>query len=222
MAAATDDDEKDLDQDTEESKVKKSAADRIREEDGGDDEDDEDEKPRKKSGGGRPKFEITPEIQEFLDEKINHRLGRERAKWDTERATLQEKADKHDAAEKAKLSDIERLTAEFESEKKAREATDKELTGWKRKAALYEQCAEAELPKRYWKRVQGDTEEEIAADIQELLDALSEGGNKKDEPRKAPPKGKKLYGGGGGADDDDESVDLSRIPRSNQPYLGKG
>ena len=96
---------------------------------------------------------------------------------------------------------------------------DTELTRLQRMNLIAELATERGLPKSFWKRVSGDSEEDIAEDIDSIVHDLNLGkpeekaGSSEDTPKKKPVP-KKVYGGGG------ETKTLNLTSRKSwQPFL---
>lgn len=125
--------------------------------------------------------------QEALDALIQKRVARAEKsaekKFNETLATLQAKID---GFESEKLTDTEKRDKRIAELEKAVQERDEKLTKLERAKTVSELAHEAKLPKKLWDRVQGDTEDEIAADIQELLEAYPTP-ESKDEGKKKPP-----------------------------------
>jgi hypothetical protein len=98
------------------------------------------------------------------------------------------------------------------------------LTKLERANLIADLATERGLPKSFWKRVAGESEEEIAEDIDSIIHDLdlgkkseSKDGGKEDTPKKKPAP-KKVYGGGGESEDPEPDVDkiVAGIPRGPQ------
>jgi hypothetical protein len=130
--------------------------------------------------------------QEDFDKAVARRVARERKKYDGF-DDFKAKADQFDKLEAEKGSDIEKLTRRAEK-------AEQELTGLKDKLSTAERnelvrdiADELGLPKKLAKRVQGSSEEEIRADIEDLLEGLPKSEKKDDdegEGSKKPPSQK--------------------------------
>lgn len=72
--------------------------------------------------------------------------------------------------EAASLTADEKKDARIAAAEKLAEERGATITKLERKELVSELAGEAKLPKKLWDRVRGDTEEEIAADIAELMD----------------------------------------------------
>lgn len=72
----------------------------------------------------------------------------------------------------SKLSDQERRDAKIAELTAAVAERDKTIAQNQREKLVYDIASENNLPKKFWDRVRGDTDEEIEADIKELLEAL--------------------------------------------------
>lgn len=68
-------------------------------------------------------------------------------------------------AEEAQKSELQRAQERLAE-------TDKELSTLKRSQLVTELASDAGLPKKFWRRVTGDTQDEIQADIADLMEAF--------------------------------------------------
>lgn len=137
--------------------------------------------------------------QEEFDAILNKRI--ERAKRSTESKyegfdELKEKASKYDQLEASQGSEIEKAMRRAEKAEKERDSYKEKLSAADRRDMVRDIADELGLPKKLASRVQGATEEEIRADIADLIDGL--------------PKPK-------GDDDSDKSKDDKKEPPSQQP-----
>lgn len=126
--------------------------------------------------------------QEEFDSRLKNRL--ERAERSTEKkfnAQIKELTDKIAGFENEKLSDAEKRDKRLAELEKALQERDEKLTKLERAKIVSELAHDAKLPKKLWDRVKGDTEDEIAADIQELLEAYPTPESKDDKGAKKPP-----------------------------------
>jgi ribosome-binding protein aMBF1 (putative translation factor) len=76
------------------------------------------------------------------------------------------------AFENEKLSEDEKKEKRLEELTASLAERDKTIKGFERDKLVTNLAAEHELPRKFWDRVRGDTEDDIAADIADLLDAL--------------------------------------------------
>jgi hypothetical protein len=81
------------------------------------------------------------------------------------------------------------------------------------------------LPKSFWKRVQGDNEDEIAEDMDSIIKDLGLDQDREKSKAKTPTSRKSgsVYGGGGETEDPDPDTDsiVSKIPRGPQIRVDK-
>lgn len=68
-------------------------------------------------------------------------------------------------AEEAQKSELQRISERAQQ-------YEQELTALKRERLVTDIASEAGLPKKLWRRVAGDSEEDIRADIEDLMDGL--------------------------------------------------
>lgn len=152
--------------------------------------------------------------QEDFDKAVARRVARERNKY-KDYDDLKAKAQEFERLEAEKGSDIEKLTRRAEkAERELASLTDK-LTKAERLELVRDIADELGLPKKLVKRVQGDSEEDIRADIEDLLDGLpksekkddaeDEGGKKK--PPTQTPKARMTFTATG--DESDSGLELS-------------
>jgi hypothetical protein len=76
------------------------------------------------------------------------------------------------AFENEKLSDDEKRDKKLQELTAALAERENALQGYARKELVAGLADEKQLPRKFWDRVRGDTEEEISADIDTLLEAL--------------------------------------------------
>lgn len=153
--------------------------------------------------------------QEAFDKAVGARLAKERAKY-AGYEDLKAKATKFDELQDANKTETERLQSRAE-------AAERERDQLKRTHLISDLATDAGLPKKFWKRVSGETREEIEADIADLLDGMP----KPAEP--APPKQpvaittkpRENLRGGGTPDEEPEETDPLKladlVPRSRLP-----
>lgn len=136
---------------------------------------------------------------------------------------------KNDAAEYRKLQDEKATDSErWERERtdlmaKLQERDDK-LTKLERATLIADLATERGLPKSFWKRISGESEEDIAEDIDSIVHDLNldkkpeEKPESKEETPKKKPAPKKVYGGGGESEDPEPDIDqiVAAIPRGPQ------
>jgi hypothetical protein len=116
---------------------------------------------------------ITLDSQEATDNFVKDRVARA-----TRSAEKKAEAEKQALKDRIAEFENEKLTEDQKKEQRAIAAEKlaqergEELTKLQRAGIVRDLADEAGLPKALWGRVHGDTEEEIAADIKELIDGL--------------------------------------------------
>ncbi len=125
------------------------------------------------------------------------------------------------ALQDEKATDSERWERERNQLLASLKDREDKLNKLERANLIADLASERGLPKSLWKRVHGETEEEISEDVQSIIDDL--GLNKDREESKvtpAAPRKKRgaVFGGGGETDDPDPDTDslVARIPRGPQ------
>ncbi len=124
-----------------------------------------------------------------------------------------------------KSTDSQRWEREREAFQKALQEKDEKLNKLERASLIADLATDKGLPKSFWKRVQGDTEEEIAEDMDSMIKDLDI--NPKDESKdtstRVTRKRNSVYGGGGEHEDPEPDIDsiVSRIPRGPQIRIDK-
>lgn len=97
---------------------------------------------------------------------------------------------------------------------------DEKLTKLERANLIADLASERGLPKSFWKRVQGDNEDEIAEDMDAIIKDLGLDRDREVSKEKTPSTRRKgaVYGGGGETEDPDPDTDsiVARIPRGPQ------
>lgn len=124
-----------------------------------------------------------------------------------------------------KSTDAERWEKEREKLNALLQERDEKLTKLERSNLIADLASERGLPKSFWKRVQGENEEQIAEDMDSIikdlgLDVTPGEGKTTSKPavRKAA-----VYGGGGESVDPEPDTDaiVARIPRGPQIRVEK-
>lgn len=164
--------------------------------------------------------------QKELDRILQKRLKRQEEQY-TKKLTDYDKL-KAEAEEFRKLQDEKSTDSErWEREKaqfltQVQEQEDK-LNKLERAALITDLATEKGLPKSFWKRVSGDSPEDIESDIDSIIADL--GITKDDSKDKTPTKrpAKRVYGGGGEGESPDPDIDaiVSKIPRGPQFRVDK-
>lgn len=122
-----------------------------------------------------------------------------------------------------KATDAERWEKEREKLIASLHERDEKLTKLERSNLIADLASEKGLPKSFWKRVQGESEEEIAEDMDAIIKDLGlkeAPGEGRTTPR---PRKEAVYGGGGETDDPEPDTDaiVARIPRGPQIRVEK-
>lgn len=120
-----------------------------------------------------------------------------------------------------KATDSERWEKERNTLLASLQEKESELTRLQREHLIANLASEKGLPKTLWKRVQGNSEEEIAEDMDSIISDL---GLARDGKEKTPaPRKGAVYGGGGETEDPEPDTDaiVSRIPRGPQIRVDK-
>lgn len=137
------------------------------------------------------------------------------------------KANQFDQLEAEKGSDIEKLTRRADKAEKERDALQEKVTKAERAELVRDIADELGLPKKLIGRVRGDSEDDIRADIADLLDSVpspktdDDSKNKKDDagndgPPSGAPKSKLKFAATG---DESDTLNISadevlkRVPR---------
>lgn len=155
-------------------------------------------------------FGSKDDAAEWANGIVEKRLARERKKLEpivAEHATLKAEVERLKPLEDATKTDAQR----WESEKETFARELEELRSYRSKSErdnLVREIADDKgLPASFHSRIRGTDADEIAADIEDLLNVLGDGKPRKPASPKpkeadADERGEKGHGGGGGADDD--------------------
>ncbi|AEO94340.1 scaffolding protein [Mycobacterium phage Crossroads] len=152
--------------------------------------------------------------QDEFDKAVARRVARERKKYEGFE-DFKAKAEQLEKLEAEKGSDIEKLTRRAEKAESELAKLTEKLTKAERNELVRDIADEMGLPKKLAKRVQGDTEEDIRADIEDLLEGLpksekkvekDEDGDKKKPPAQSP-KARMTFTSTG--DESDDGLELS-------------
>lgn len=128
---------------------------------------------------------------------------------------FKQKAEAFDKLEAEKGSDIEKLTRRAEKAERDFAEIQSKFAAAERNATVRDIADELGLPKALVKRVQGDTEEDIRADIEDLLQGLPstkkdetpKGNDSKNEPPSQQPKARMTFAATG--DQSDQGLEIS-------------
>ncbi|AOT22998.1 scaffolding protein [Mycobacterium phage Kahlid] len=152
--------------------------------------------------------------QDEFDKAVARRVARERKKYEGFE-DFKAKAEQLEKLEAEKGSDIEKLTRRAEKAESELAKLTEKLTKAERNELVRDIADEMGLPKKLAKRVQGDTEEDIRADIEDLLEGLpksekkvekDDDGDKKKPPAQSP-KARMTFTSTG--DESDDGLELS-------------
>ena len=176
--------------------------------------------PDSKPGDGAP--DGAPDInafkpitsQEDLDALISKRIARVEKKYEGF-DELKEKAAKFETVETEKMSEIEKAVRRAEKAERERDDFKTKLSAADRRDLVRDIADELGLPKKLASRVQGDSEDDIRADIKDLLSGLpstesgeSKNGKQEKEPPSQSPKHKKISFTASG-DEADQGLEVS-------------
>lgn len=125
--------------------------------------------------------------QEEFDKLLQSRISRVERKY-AGFDDLKAKAEQFDKLEAERGTDIEKLTRRAEKAEAELAAAAERLSKADRMELIRDIADDLGLPKKLVKRVQGSTEEEIRADIEDLLDGLPSGDSKKSSKDEAGDK----------------------------------
>lgn len=160
--------------------------------------------------------------QKELDRILQKRLKRQEEQFQKKLADydkLKEDAEAFQKLQDEKATDAERWDRERTSLITERDEAKSELTKLQRANLIADLATDKGLPKSFWRRVQGETEEEIAEDIESIVEDLGldkdQGSGKGKTPK---PRKRQVYGGGGENEDPDPDTDsiVSAVPRGPQ------
>lgn len=166
--------------------------------------------------------------QKELDRIVSKRLKRQEDQLTKKYADYEQRVQESENFRKLqdeKATDAERWEKERETLQAALHARDEQLTKLERANLIADLATEKGLPKSFWKRVQGDSEEELAEDMDSIIKDLGLDKDKDPGKDKTPPRkrGGTVYGGGGDTEDPDPDTDsiVSKIPRGPQLRVEK-
>lgn len=118
--------------------------------------------------------EIVLDSQEAADKFIKDRVARAQRsaekKFQTQLDELQGQLKAH---EDSKLSESEKLQNAAKAAEQLAEERGNEVTKLRRQMTVKDLAIDAKLPKELWDRVRGETDEDIAADIQDLAEKFA-------------------------------------------------
>ena len=166
--------------------------------------------------------------QRELDRILQKRLKRQEEQLLKKYSDYEQRVADSDAFRKLqdeKATDAERWEKERTQLLASLQERDEKLTKLERSNLIADLAAERGLPKSFWKRVQGDSESEIAEDMDSIIKDLGLNVDREASKEKTPSTRKRgaVYGGGGETEDPDPDTDsiVSRIPRGPQIRVDK-
>lgn len=157
--------------------------------------------------------------QEDFDKAVQRRIARAEARVEKKYEgfdDIKAKAGKFDELDAANGSEIEKLTRRAEKAERERDDFKLKVSSAERKELISDIADELGLPKGLRKRVQGDSEEDIRSDIEDLLgglpksskdDGKPDDGDSKGQPPSQTPKPKMTFTATG--DESDQGLELS-------------
>lgn len=164
--------------------------------------------------------------QRELDRILQKRLKRQEDQLLKKYADYEQRVTESESFRKLqdeKATDAERWEKEREKLIASLHERDEKLTKLERSNLIADLASEKGLPKSFWKRVQGESEEEIAEDMDAIINDLGlkeASGEGRTTPR---PRKEAVYGGGGVTEDPEPDTDaiVARIPRGPQIRVEK-
>jgi len=166
--------------------------------------------------------------QTELDRILQKRLKRQEEQLLKKYSDYEQRLEESESFRKLqdeKSTDAERWEKERNHLISSLEEKEEKLTKLQRANLIADLASEKGLPKSFWKRVQGDNEDEIADDMDSIIKDLGVKADRESSKDKTPstPKRGAFYGGGGETDDPDPDTDsiVSKIPRGPQIRVDK-
>jgi hypothetical protein len=207
-----------VEEDTQEQEAPEDVADEEPKGKGEDPEPDEDDSDEPKE-----KLLSQQEVDRILQKRLKRQEDQLLKKFG-DYDTLKTDAENFRKLQDEKATDAERWEREKAQMMASLAEKDEKLTKLERSTLIADLATERGLPKSFWKRVSGESEEDIAEDIDSIIHDLDLGKKSKDEdgkdetPKKKPAP-KKVYGGGGENEDPEPDIDkiIADIPRGPQP-----
>lgn len=179
-------------------------------------------------------FETKDKAEEWANNLVTKRLARERKKYDPileEHGKLKAEVEELRPLRAATQTDAERWEAEKSQLAKELEELRSFQQSRQRDDLVREIAEEKGLPSRFVSRIKGADADEIAADIDDLLNVLSleDGKATKKKPSSLKPKESdedesskgRGYSGAGGSDDDEEITAEAVLKRLAERGLGR-
>lgn len=165
--------------------------------------------------------------QKELDRVLQKRLKRQEDQFKKQYADyeqLKADAEAFRSLQDEKATDAERWEKERSQLLSTLQEREERLTKLERANLIADLATEKGLPKSFWKRVQGETEEELAEDIESIINDLPSNLGVKGNGKATPGARKgSVYGGGGEGEAPEPDTDelVSRIPRGPQLRIDK-
>jgi hypothetical protein len=174
------------------------------------------------SDGADEKFISQKELDRILQKRLKRQEDQFKKQFG-DYDILKADAEKFRELQDEKATDSERWEREKAQLLTAVQERDEKLNKLERAALITDLATEKGLPKSFWKRVSGDSPEEIEEDIDQIISDL--GVTKDDSKEKTPTKkpAKRVYGGGGESESPDPDIAsiVSKIPRGPQLHVEK-
>lgn len=165
--------------------------------------------------------------QKELDRILQKRLKRQEEQLLKKYSDYDQRVADSDAFRKLKdekATDAERWERERNELLTSLKEREEKLTRLERENLIADLASERGLPKSFWKRVQGDSEDEIAEDMDAIIKDLGLDKDRDSSKEKTPTRRRSaVYGGGGDTEDPDPDTDsiVARIPRGPQIRVDK-
>jgi len=174
------------------------------------------------SDGADEKFISQKELDRILQKRLKRQEDQFKKQFG-DYDILKADAEKFRELQDEKATDSERWEREKAQLLTAVQERDEKLNKLERAALITDLATEKGLPKSFWKRVSGDSPEEIEEDIDQIISDL--GVTKDDSKEKTPTKkpAKRVYGGGGESESPDPDIAsiVSKITRGPQLHVEK-
>lgn len=180
------------------------------------------------------KFDTKDKAEEWANNMVTKRLARERKKYDPildEHGKLKAEVEELRPLKAATQTDSERWEAKLQEVSQELEELRSFRSARERDDLIRDLAEEKGLPTRFVSRIKGGDAEEIAADIDDLLNVLSleDGKATKKKPASQKPKAAdedsssgRGYSGAGGGDDDEEITAEAVLKRLAERGLSRG
>ena len=180
------------------------------------------------------KFDSKDRAEEWANNLVTKRLARERKKYDPileEHGKLKSEVEELRPLRAATQTDSERWEAKLNEVTQELENLRSFKSARERDDLVREIAEEKGLPSRFTSRIKGTDAEEIAADIEDLLNVLSleDGKATRKKPASRKPQeaeddespSARGYSGAGGGDDDEEITADAVLKRLQERGLGR-